>query len=79
MAYLEVTLGRALARCGAPEEVQILAGYLDDARAILAEHAHDELIAVSGQDFGKDRRQWLAWLRCQATPLTPTPWSRRID
>jgi len=79
MAYLEVTVGRALARCGAPEGVRVLAGYLDDARAILAEHAHDELIAVAGEDFGKDRCTWLEWLACQGASLAPKPWMRRMD
>ena len=79
MAYLEVTIGRALARCGAPEGVALLASYLDDARAILAEHAHDELVAVTGQDFGKDARAWGAWLRSDAARLQPLPWTRRID
>ena len=71
MAYLEVTIGRALARCGAPEGVALLASYLDDARAILAEHAHDELVAVTGQDLGKDARAWGAWLRSDAARLQP--------
>jgi hypothetical protein len=79
MAYLEVAIGRALARCGAPEGVQILASYLDDARAILAEHAHDELIAVAGRDLGKDQDAWLGWLKAQGPMLSPRPWTQRID
>ena len=82
MAYLEVTLGRALARCGAPQGVKLLAGYLDDARAILAEHAHDELIAVSSEDFGKDERAWLTWLasmESRGRALQPRPFTQRID
>jgi len=79
MAYLEVAIGRALARCGAPRGVEILASYLDDARAVLAEHAHDELIAVSGQDFGKDPAAWLRWLCAHTAALQPHPWTTRID
>ena len=79
MAYLEVTIGRALARCGAPQGVEFLASFLDDARAILAEHAHDELIAVTGEDFGKDTPAWRAWLRECGPTLRPRPWTRRID
>jgi flavin-dependent dehydrogenase len=79
MAYLEVTIGRALARCGAPQGVALLASYLDDARAVLAEHAHDELVAVTGQDFGKDAPEWGEWLRANAARLRPVPWTRRLD
>lgn len=79
MAYLDVTIARALARCDAPEGVRILSGYLGDARAILAEHAHDELIGVSGEDFGKDRLKWLERLECHGARLTPHPWTQRID
>ncbi|HET7767374.1 MAG TPA: hypothetical protein VFN74_01290 [Chloroflexota bacterium] len=79
MAYLEVTIGRALARCGAPQGVEFLASFLDDARAILAEHAHDELVAVTGQDFGKDAGAWCEWLGANAAHLRPQPWTQRID
>lgn len=79
MAYLEVAIGRALARCGSPAGVRILCDYLSDARAILAEHAHDELIAVAHADFGKDRAAWLAWLAEQGRTLPPNPWRTRVD
>jgi hypothetical protein len=79
MAYLEVTIGRALARCAAPRGIEVLASYLDDARVVLAEHAHDELIAVTGRDFGKDQAAWLGWLSSNATALRPYPWTRRLD
>lgn len=79
MAYLEVCVARALARCGAPEGAAILADYLSDARAILAEHAHDELIALSGRDFGKDGEAWRRWIDEQPPFLNPRPWTQRID
>ncbi|MEK7767445.1 MAG: hypothetical protein AAB368_14545, partial [bacterium] len=50
--YLEVALGRALARCGSPEGARILVAYLADARAYLAAHARAELTAVLGRDLG---------------------------
>jgi hypothetical protein len=62
MAYLELVIGRAMARCGAREGYQVLIDYLKDARALLAEHAHSELRAITGQDFGKDAQRWHAWL-----------------
>ncbi|HEV7217132.1 MAG TPA: FAD-dependent oxidoreductase [Chloroflexota bacterium] len=79
MAYLELAIGRALARCGSPDGARVLCSYLDDARAILAEHAHDELIAVAGADFGKDQATWLAWIARQGDQLACRPWLARVD
>ena len=73
-AYLEVVIGRALARCGSPDGVVILINYLNDVRALLAEQAHGELIAVSGQDFGKDAAAWSRWLEAAGEALRPVPW-----
>ena len=78
-AYLEVVIGRALARCGSPEGVIVLINYLNDVRALLAEQAHDELIAISGQDFGKDAAAWTQWLEAEGDHLKPTPWSAPTD
>jgi hypothetical protein len=74
-AYLEIAIGRALARCASPEGLIILIDYLEDVRAILAESAHDELIAVTEQDLGKDVAAWCAWLEAAAEDLRPIPWS----
>ncbi|QBD82852.1 FAD-dependent oxidoreductase [Ktedonosporobacter rubrisoli] len=79
IAYLEVVIGRALARCASPEGVDILISYLDDARTLLAEHAHDELIAISGEDLGKDKAAWATWLKRHVHTLQPRPWLARID
>jgi hypothetical protein len=73
-AYLELAIGRALARCTSVDGVKILADYLGDERALLAEHAHDELLAVSGEDFGKNSAAWLAWLEVEGRRLEPRPW-----
>lgn len=74
-AYLEVVIGRALARCGGPDGVVILINYLNDARALLAEQAHDELVAISGCDFDKDAAAWGEWLESAGESLPPVPWS----
>ena len=74
-AYLEVVIGRALARCGSPHGVVILINYLNDVRALLAEQAHDELIAMSGLDYGKDAAAWSQWLEAAGEALRPVPWS----
>jgi flavin-dependent dehydrogenase len=47
-AYLELCIGRALARCGSVEGVRILESYLKDSRSILAKHARSELAVVKG-------------------------------
>jgi flavin-dependent dehydrogenase len=78
-AYLEVVIGRALARCGSPDGVVILINYLNDVRTILAEHAHDHLVAATGQDFGKDVAAWSQWLEMEGETLQPVPWSEPTD
>jgi len=75
VAYLEIAIARALARCASPEGLVILIDYLEDVRAVLAESAHDELIAVTGQDLGTDIAAWCAWLEAAAEELQPTPWA----
>ncbi len=62
LAYLELVIGRALARCGSVNGFIILASYLNDNRALLAEHAHTELVAITGEDHGKDVREWSQWI-----------------
>jgi hypothetical protein len=74
VAYLEVVIGRALARCGSPEGVITLINYLNDVRGNLAEHAHDHLVAVTGQDFGNDMAAWSQWLEMEGDRLKPVPW-----
>ncbi len=78
LAYLELALGRAMARCGAKDGYEILINYLADARALLADHAQDELGVFSGKDFGKDFKAWRQWLEGQSH-LAPHPWRGRID
>ncbi len=74
LAYLEVTLGRALARCGSPDGYVVLISYLEDARALLAEYAHSELVSITGEDRGKDTRAWSDWLESNGDRLAPVPW-----
>lgn len=74
LAFLELLIGRALARCGSPDGFIILINYLNDARALLAEHAHTELIAITGQDFGKNMAAWSQWLEGEGEKLKPKPW-----
>ncbi len=75
LAHLEVVIGRSLARCGSVDGYAILMKFLDDTRAVLAEHAHAELAAVCGCDLGKDVGAWEAWLDKQGEDLKGTLWS----
>jgi HEAT repeat protein len=68
-AMLELMLARALARCGAGEGIWTLIQYLDDSRALLAEQAHDHLVAITGVDLGKDRDAWRAWIQSSETRM----------
>jgi hypothetical protein len=52
LAYLELCLGRALARCGDARGYDILLDYLDDVRGPLARSAADELRALLGEPDG---------------------------
>jgi hypothetical protein len=46
-AMLELAVGRALLRCGSPLGADILAGYLDDVRALFVRYAAGSLAEVS--------------------------------
>jgi len=61
-AYLELCVGRAMARCGAREGYALLIAYLQDIRGSLARSAHEELVNLSGQDFSYDTAAWRKWL-----------------
>ncbi len=73
-AYLELLIARALARCGSPHGAAVLINYLDDVRALLARHAHSELMAISGQDVEAEAALWSQWLETQGDELTPKPY-----
>jgi hypothetical protein len=74
-----LVIGRALARCGSPDGFIILFNYLQDARALLTEHAHTELIRITGEDFGKDVAAWGQWLEANSDHLEPVPWLETTD
>ena len=71
-AYLELCLGRALARCGSRRGYQITLEYLNDIRGSLARSAHDELVALTGRDLGYDANGWRASLR--SAQIAPKPY-----
>jgi hypothetical protein len=77
-AYLEVSLARALARCGDPRGHERLAGYLADQRLYLCRSAAAELRELTGQDRGWDTQAWLAWL-AENPCAVPRPFVGRLD
>ena len=79
LALLELIIGRALARSGSVDGVNILVEYLDDARAILTEFAHTTLIKITEKDFGKNKQEWSTWINAIATDFKPVPMMERID
>jgi hypothetical protein len=78
-AYLELCVGRALARCGSPRGYDTLIGYLGDIRGVLARSAHDELADLAGRDLGPSPGPWRHWLAQAPRPLQPKPYTRRLE
>ncbi len=78
-AYLELCLGRALARCGGVRGYRVLIAYLADQRLYLARSALLELRDLSKRDFGFDREAWTSWLAAAEASIRPAPYSRRLD
>lgn len=73
LAYLEVVIGRALARCGSKQGLQILASYVEDSRSLLARHAYRELLDITGETHPQNTEVWLERIRRLGT-LEPKPW-----
>jgi hypothetical protein len=79
LGLLELILGRALARCGSIQGLQIMIEYLDDFRGILTEFAHTTLIRITNEDFGKNKQKWGEWIRSHANDFKPVPLEERED
>ncbi|MFD1676633.1 FAD-dependent oxidoreductase [Alicyclobacillus fodiniaquatilis] len=73
IAYVEVTIGRALARCGAKRGLQILVNYLRDTRRSLVRYAYHELKDITGKSYPPDAARWQAWLT-EVDEIAPKPW-----
>jgi len=78
-AYLELCLGRALARCGEADGHRVLARYTGDLRMFLARSAMRELADLTGQDRGFDRAAWEGWIAANSGRLATRPFDRRIS
>jgi len=78
-SLLELNLGRALARSGDIDGLNILIEYLDDMRAVLAEFAHTTLIRITNHDFGKNKSEWTAYANSITGSFKPVPLAERVD
>ena len=56
-----------------------MASYLNDSRALLAEHAHTELVAITGEDHGKDVPEWSKWLEFNSDSIASKPYRAPTD
>ena len=77
-SYLELCLGRALARCGRKRGYQVMIRYLCDQRLYLSRSALLELRDITGVDHGFDAEAWTAWLAKQPESLPAQPLRRRF-
>ncbi|MFN7252275.1 MAG: FAD-dependent oxidoreductase [Anaerobacillus sp.] len=73
MAFLEIVIGRALARCGSKGGLSIIIDYLQDSRNLLVQHAYRELVDISGETLRNDHMEWKQWLS-SLEELEPKPW-----
>jgi hypothetical protein len=78
-AYLEMCIGRALARCAEPRGYQILLRYTDDIRGTLARSAADELAALVGRPLPADRTARRSLLDRHLKSLECKPMRKPID
>ena len=79
LAYLELCVGRSLARCADRRGYDILLTYLDDVRGFLARSAEDELSDLLGEPPSRDKLGWQSLLEEKADDLGPMPFRKRIE
>jgi hypothetical protein len=77
LSLMELILSRALARSGSEEGYEVLIGYLDDMRAVLAEFSHGTLVKITKRDFGKNKERWHNWLTTNIDRLKPVALENR--
>ncbi len=73
IAFLELSVARAMLRCGLADGFPVLIDYLQDQRANLRDHALAVLRQVTGLDLKADPAAWLDWYRSGKWELTPRP------
>jgi NADPH-dependent 2,4-dienoyl-CoA reductase/sulfur reductase-like enzyme len=78
-AYLEMAIGRALARCADPRGYEILLRYCDDFRGTLARSARDELAELIGQSLPGDALARRRIVERHLPRAACVPFTRRLD
>ncbi|HYO82122.1 MAG TPA: FAD-dependent oxidoreductase [Bryobacteraceae bacterium] len=78
-AMCELSLGKALARCGSAQGLEVLVEYLQDKRTLLSEQAHAQLVSITGRDLGKDVVAWRMWLERVGAAHEPRPLTEDRD
>lgn len=78
-AYLELAIGRALARCGDARGYEILVRYVDDVRGTLARSASDELADLLGRPLPRGVPQRRRVLEQHLISPGIKPFVRRFD
>lgn len=79
-AMLELSIGRALARCGHVSGYHILITYTEDYRSLLKQQAQIELMRLTGQPAAElERTAWEKWLKENQQKIQPAPQSMRLD
>ena len=76
---LELSIARAMARCGSPAGYSLLVTYLDDNRAALVEQAHINLTRLTGLDLGKQSAVWSKLLEENRASILPRPLTVDLD
>lgn len=77
-AYLRLSIARALARCGSDKGYGILIDFLVDMRGVFARSAYDELVELTGKDYGNNCKQWYKWLVKNRLSLQQIPYLKEI-
>ncbi|WP_236980988.1 FAD-dependent oxidoreductase [Membranihabitans maritimus] len=71
-AGLELAIASAIARCGGQMGYQLLVEFIGDIHVIFKKFASEELVALTGQDFGYDRQKWSQYISKKQFPLKST-------
>lgn len=79
LSYLVICLSRAIARCGSSRGLLLLAGFVEDNRILLARSAKDELVELTGYDFGGDYKKWYDIITQMPKVIDTRPWLINID
>lgn len=79
LSYLLFSLVRALARCGSNEGLFELVEFIHDSRMSLSRSAHDELVRITGKDYGFCYDEWRKELNGWLREFEPIPWTKMLE